>query len=98
MHSGLSEASREAIADGVSLENILKQALLWDQAADAEDVKEEALLSARRLFQAMGRMVSVTKKEVLHRISRVTYRPCTKELKLQQIIWQSERPSSVNWT
>lgn len=34
MKAGSDEASREVSADGVSLEELLEQELLWDQAAD----------------------------------------------------------------
>lgn len=46
MQSSPHEASQEAGADDLSLEELLEQKLIWSQAADTEHETEELLSSA----------------------------------------------------
>lgn len=47
MKSGPDKADREALADDVSLEELLEQELLWGLATDTEVVTEEKLSASR---------------------------------------------------
>lgn len=66
------------------MEELLEQELLLDQSANTADVRKEALSTARKLNQAVGRAVPVIKKGFVElvRVLRVTCRPLTGELRL----------------
>lgn len=56
-----SETIRETDGDGVSLQELLKQALQRNQAASPEDMTEGVLSSGWKLIQSVGRAVLVKK-------------------------------------
>lgn len=57
------EAKREAGADGLCLKELVEQQLLWNHAANTDNVTEEALSWTWQLIQAVFGAVSVTKKD-----------------------------------